>query len=284
MVVSVVRSGCRIPRPVSLSDLFDPNAFSDHFSTVAKRYAAYRPRYPPALADALAALTPCHDLAWDAGCGNGQLSILLAAHFSRVVATEPSDAQLGEALPHPRVAYRRAKAEERVLDAASVDLAVAAQAAHWFDWPRYVAEVERVTRPGALVALVSYGILHVDPAGRSESVPLHSGGPADALVARYYHDDVGPFWPPEREHVENGYRDLVWPWPTVEAPVIAMTAEWTREELLGYLATWSATVKMLEVNGPAAYQRLGHDLARVWADDERRTVSWPLTIRLARRP
>lgn len=266
MVVSVIRSGCRIPRPVSLSD---PN-FSDHFSTIAKRYAAFRPRYPHALADALAALTPRHDLAWDAGCGNGQLSILLAAHFSRVIATEPSDAQLREAPPHPRIDYRRAKAEDAVLEDGSVDLAVAAQAAHWFDWPRYVAEVARVTRPGALVALVSYGILHLT-------------GEADALVERYYHDDVGPFWPPGREHVENGYRDLAWPWSALEAPAIDMTAEWTREELLGYVATWSATVKMLDVNGPAAYERLGEQLARVWPDDERRTVSWPLAVRLARR-
>jgi SAM-dependent methyltransferase len=280
VVVGVVRGWRRIPRPVPLTD---PQHFSDHFSSIAKRYAAYRPRYPQALADALATLTGRHDLAWDAGCGNGQLSVLLAERFARVIATEPSQAQLDEATAHPRVEYRRAKAEDPVLDEASVDLAVAAQAAHWFDWPRYVAEVARVTRPGGLVALVSYGILHVDPAGRSESVPLHSGSDADALVAAYYHGDVGPFWPPGREHVENGYRDLAWPWDSVAAPAITMTADWTRDELLGYVATWSATVKMIEMRGAGAYERLGKELARVWPDGERRTVTWPLAIRLARR-
>jgi SAM-dependent methyltransferase len=267
VVVGVVRSWCRIPRPVPLSDT---TSFSDHFSTIAKRYAAYRPRYPQALVDALAALTPRHDLAWDAGCGNGQLSVQLAERFTRVIATEPSQAQLDEAPVHPRVEYRRAKAEDAVLDDVSVDLAVAAQAAHWFDWPRYVAEVARVTRPGALVALVSYGILHV-------------GGDADALVAAYYHGDVGPFWPPGREHVENGYRDLGWPWESIAPPAIDMIVEWTRDELLGYVATWSATVKMIETEGPGAYQRLGAQLATVWPDGERRTVMWPLAIRLARR-
>jgi SAM-dependent methyltransferase len=266
VVVGVVRGRHRIPRPVPLSD----TSFSDHFSTIAKRYAAYRPRYPQALADALAALTPGHDLAWDAGCGNGQLSVQLAECFTRVIATEPSQAQLDEAPAHPRVEYRRAKAEDAVLDNASADLAVAAQAAHWFDWPRYVAEVARVTKPGGLVALVSYGILHV-------------AGDADALVARYYHDDVGPFWPPGREHVENGYRDLAWPWPAVDAPSISMSAEWAREELYGYVATWSATVKRIETLGPGAYHQLGEQLARVWPDGERRTVTWPLAIRLARR-
>jgi SAM-dependent methyltransferase len=267
VVVSVVRGGRRLPRPVPLTT---PDNFRDHFSTIAKRYAAYRPHYPQALADALAALTSHHDLAWDAGCGNGQLSVLLGERFSRVIATEPSQSQLDAAVAHPHVEYRCARAEDPILDDASVDLAVAAQAAHWFDWPRYVAEVARVTKPGALVALVSYGILHVT-------------GDADALVARYYHDDVGPFWPAGREHVENGYRDLAWPWSTIAAPAIEMTAEWTREELLGYVATWSATVKMIATQGPAAYERLGEQLAKHWPDGERRTVSWPLAIRLARR-
>jgi SAM-dependent methyltransferase len=268
VVVRGVRGRRWIPGTVPLSD---DNHFRDHFSTIAARYAAYRPRYPQALADTLAALTPRHDLAWDAGCGNGQLTVQLAAHFTHVIGTEPSQAQLDAATRHARVEYRCANAEASILDEGSVDLAVAAQAAHWFDWPRYVAEVERVTRPGALVGLVSYGIVIVP------------GDDADALVARYYHDDVGALWPPGREHVENGYRDLVWPWATVEAPPLDMTAEWTREELLAYVATWSATVKLVKTEGPAKYDALGAALVRVWPDGERRTVRWPLTIKLARR-
>jgi hypothetical protein len=188
-----------------------------------------------------------------------------------VIGTEPSQSQLDAATPHPRVEYRCAKAEAPILDAASADLAVAAQAAHGVDWPRYVAEVERVTHPGSLVALVSYGIVVIP------------GDDADALVARYYHDDVGALWPAGREHVENGYRDLVWPWPSVEAPAVEMTAGWTREELLGYVATWSATARLVKTQGPAKYDALRAALARVWPDGERRTIRWPLTIKLARR-
>lgn len=245
-------------------------SFADHFSTIAARYAAYRPRYPQALADALAERCERHDLAWDAGCGNGQLSVALAQRFAHVIATEPSQEQLAAATAHPRVEYSREPAERSSLAPASADLAVAAQAAHWFDWPRYVAEVERVARPGALVALVSYGILHLS-------------GDVEPIVAHYYREVVHPYWPPGREHVENGYRDLAWPWPAVEAPALAMTAEWTREELVGYVATWSATVKMIETVGPAGFEALGSALAAVWPDQERRTVTWPLAVRLARR-
>jgi SAM-dependent methyltransferase len=222
------------------------------------------------LASALAERCERRELAWDAGCGNGQLSVALADQFEHVVATEPSQAQIDAALAHPRVEYRCEPAEKSTLGNASVDLAVAAQAAHWFDWPRYVAEVDRVARPGALVALVSYGILRVD-------------GEAGRQIEHYYRNIVGPYWPPGRQHVENGYRDLAWPWPSVTPPPIDMTAEWTREELVGYVTTWSATVKLVESAGPAAFEAFHAQLASVWPDEERRTVTWPLAIRLARR-
>jgi hypothetical protein len=147
---------------------------------------------------------------------------------------------------------------------------VAAQAAHWFDWNRYVAEVERVARPGALVALVSYGILRV-------------AGEAGRLIETYYRDVVGPYWPAGRQHVENGYRDLAWPWPSVDAPPIDMTADWTRDELVGYVTTWSATVKLVDTVGPAPFEAFRAKLATMWPEEERRTVTWPLAIRLARR-
>ena len=242
-------------------------SFADHFSTIAAAYATYRPHYPHALADALADRCARCELAWDAGCGNGQLSVELAARFTHVIAQDPSQAQLDAAIAHPRVEYRRAPADASGLPDHVVDLAVAAQAAHWFDWPRYVAEVARVTRPGALVALVSYGIVRVD-------------GAAGEVIARYYHDDAGPFWPPGRQHVENGYRDLVWPWPAVDAPAIAMTARWTRDELLGYVTTWSATIKLVEARGPAPFDALRANLAATWPDNEPREIRWPLAIRL----
>jgi hypothetical protein len=187
-----------------------------------------------------------------------------------VIATEPSQTQIDAALAHPRVTYRKEPAEHSSLGDASVDLAVAAQAAHWFEWPRYVAEVERVARPGALVALVSYGILRV-------------AGDAGRAIAHYYRDVVGSYWPAGREHVENGYRDLGWPWPAVEAPAIAMTAEWTRDELVGYVLTWSATVKLVDAVGPGPVEEFRAELAKHWPDDERRTVTWPLALRFARR-
>jgi len=244
-------------------------SFPDHFSALAARYAAYRPHYPAALIDRLAEACDRRATAWDVGCGSGQLSVALAGAFDRVIATDPSQAQIDHAEPAPRVAYRCEPAEASQLADASVDLAVAAQAAHWFDWPRFVAEAGRVVRPGGLVALVTYRNAETD-------------GEAGALVAAYY-EALDPYWPGGRVHVNNGYRDLVMPWPAVDAPAVEMTAAWTRDELFGYITTWSATARHLAAHGSATLDALRAELAAVWPDAQPRTVRWPLTVKLARR-
>ena len=111
--------------------------FKDHFSARSADYAVYRPTYPAALVDYLAGLCAATELALDAGCGTGQLSVLLARRFHHVVATDASPQQIEKAEPHPGVEYRVAPAERSGLPDASVDLVAAAQAAHWFDLPAF---------------------------------------------------------------------------------------------------------------------------------------------------
>ena len=77
-------------------------AFKDHFSDLAAGYAAHRPTYPKGLVDYLAGLAPARRLAWDCGCGSGQLSTLLADAFERVTATDAS-AAVRCAQPHTQV-------------------------------------------------------------------------------------------------------------------------------------------------------------------------------------
>src|SRR3954471_1174634 len=134
-------------------------AFKDHFSSRAADFAAYRPTYPPELVDYLASVCPTSNLALDCGCGTGQLAVLLADRFKRVIATDASAQQIENAEPRERVTYRVAPAERSGLPDASADLVVAAQAAHWFDQPAFYAEARRVGRPGAILALVTYGVM-----------------------------------------------------------------------------------------------------------------------------
>src|SRR5437879_13655722 len=139
----------------------DRDGFKDHFSATAAAYAAHRPTYPAALTDFLGEIAPPANLAWDAGCGSGQLSVLLADRFSRVIATDASTEQIAHATPRPHVAYVVARAESCALADGTVDVAVGAQAAHWFDLPAYYAEVWRLGRAGGGVARVIHGPVRV---------------------------------------------------------------------------------------------------------------------------
>ena len=86
-------------------------AFADHFSTAARGYAAYRPTYPAALFAWLADHSPGRGQAWDCGTGSGQAAGAIAQHFALVIATDPSEAQVANAVPHDRVRYAVMTAE-----------------------------------------------------------------------------------------------------------------------------------------------------------------------------
>ena len=166
--------------------------------------------------------------------------------------------------------YRQASAEASGLEDRSIDLAVAAQAAHWFDLPRYYEEVRRVVRPGGLVALLAYGVVHVDR-------------DLTAMVDRFYWQTLAGFWPQDRRIVEDGYRSLPFPFPELEPPTFEMTASWTLAELLGYVRTWSAVQEIERVRGSEPYAGFARALASVWGDPERkRPVHWDLAVRLGK--
>ena len=247
-------------------------AFKDHFSSHAAGYAAYRPNYPGELVDVLADLCPATDLALDGGCDTGQLSVLLARRFARVVATDASAQQIANAEPHARVTYRVAPAERSGLPDASADLIVAAQAAHWFDLPAFSDEARRVGRPGAVVALVTYGVLHGDAA-------------IDPVVRHFYRDVVGPYWPPERRHVEDGYRSFAFPFRELQTPPLAIRVTWTLNDLVGYVDTWSAVRGAERALGRSPVEGFRRDLGAVWGDPAaRRAIAFPLSLRAGRLP
>lgn len=246
------------------------NPGKDYFSGVAAAYAEYRPRYPTGLVDLLGDLAPSRDLAWDAGCGSGQLSVALAERFARVIATDASEPQLARATAHPRIEYRRASAEASGIAAASVDLATAAQAVHWFDRSAYYQEVRRVCRPGALLALVTYNLCRISPE-------------LDRIIDRFYWETAWPYWPPERRHVEAGYRSLEFPFAELPAPPLEMRAAWTLAQVLGFVSTWSALRVLERERGSAVVEEFVRELSGVWGPAESiRPVRWELAVRLGR--
>lgn len=243
----------------------DGPAFVDHFASVAADYARFRPRYPPALFDFLAGASPDRDLVWDCGTGTGIAAIPLAERFGAVVATDASAAQLAQAPPHPRITWRALREGASGLLDHSASLVTVAQAAHWFDLDAFYREVDRVLKPGGVVALWCYGLLAID-------------GGIDDILRRFEHGRVGPCWPEERRHVDAEYRTLPFPYARIDTPAFTMEATLTRSALLGYLGSWSAVSRYRSATGADPLLDLETELAPLWPAPEPKVVRWPLTV------
>ncbi|MGO1948901.1 MAG: class I SAM-dependent methyltransferase [Mycobacteriaceae bacterium] len=239
--------------------------------TGGAEYATFRPSYPTQVSSFLADIAPGTDLAIDVGCGTGQLSVQLADYFERVAGFDPSESQISAASPHPNIAYEVASAENLPVADGTADLVTAAQAAHWFTLPDFYAEARRVGRDGAVIALVSYGILRIfDP-------------DVQERFGRFYYDEIGPYWDPERRYVDEGYRTMPFPFEEVGAPELSIDADLDREEFLGYIGTWSAVRKAEREGRSDLFQNFSADIVDIWGDNGRpRQVSWPVAVRVGR--
>ncbi|MCA9489747.1 MAG: class I SAM-dependent methyltransferase [Alphaproteobacteria bacterium] len=242
--------------------------FHDHFSGHAASYGAFRPTYPPALFAWLAREAPGRR-AWDVACGNGQASVALAEVGFAVTATDASAQQIASAIAHPGVRYSVGDATASGLPDGSVHLVTVAQALHWFDFAAFFAEAERVLASGGLLAAWCYELFTIDPA-------------VDAPMLVLYRDIVGADWPPERRHIEAGYRTIPWPRPEIEAPGITMEADWSVDQVLGYLRTWSAVRRYIAREGRDPVDAIEVDLRLAWGPEAVRRVVWPVSLRASR--
>jgi ubiquinone/menaquinone biosynthesis C-methylase UbiE len=245
------------------------SGFKDHFSRQSTAYSLHRPGYPVELIGYVASRAPDRTVAVDCATGNGQAAVQFAEHFDVVLAVDGSHSQLTRARKQARVHYATALAESLPVRTACASLIVAAQAAHWFDFDRYYAECRRALKPGGIVAAWTYQTFRIDPR-------------IDASIGEFYSGEVGPYWPPERVYVEQGYRTLPFPLAEEAAPRFELETDWTLEQVMGYLATWSSVQRYKDARGLDPLPPVEARLRKLWPDGEPRRVRWPIYLRIGR--
>lgn len=243
---------------------------SPDFSPFADVYAVARPRYPEDLYRWLTSVVDKRDLAWDCATGNGQAAVGLVKGFGRVVASDVSWAQLRFAERHSRITYWAGRAEQSPLASSSVDLAVAAASAHWFDLETFWKEAERVTHHGSVLAVWSYHVAHLE-------------GPYADTIRQFYEIEVKDYFGDGARLVDSRYETLALPGVPLEAPQFFVSAEWNLSELLRFVRSWSGVQNGAAETGRDLMANLADDLAKAWGDEQRPvSFRWPIYLRASR--
>lgn len=240
----------------------------DRFSAQAAAYARFRIDYPAALYEWLLPLVPGRQRAWDCATGNGQVAVVLAAHFAEVEATDLSANQLAQAPVRPNIHYQVARAEHTLFPGRAFDLITVGQAVHWFCHADYYREVRRVARPGAVLAEWGYGLGRISPE-------------IDLLVWHFYREVLGPYWDENRWHVDGEYARISFPFADVQRAHFAEQRQWSAEWYLNYLRTWSSVQNYQKQHGADPVVLVAEALVQAWGPGER-AVIFPVFARAGR--
>jgi SAM-dependent methyltransferase len=240
----------------------------DRFSDHSKQYAAFRPTYPKELYEFILSHVENRSTVWDCGCGNGQVANDLSSYFDNVFATDLSAKQIENAIPGRNIEYSISRAEQTSFPDATFDLITVGQALHWFDFPSFYKEVNRVAKPKALLAVWGYSLLSISPE-------------IDPVINHFYTETIGAYWDKERKLIDDQYKTIPFPFEEIKAPDFQFSFHWTLDHFLGYIFTWSSVQKYIRENSKNPVDNLRSDLKPLWQSEEKK-VTFPLFLRLGK--
>ena len=163
-----------------------------------------------------------------------------------------------------------ALASRSPLGSGSVDLVTVASAFHWLDCTSFFAEVRRVAKPGAILAVWGYKLASVSPE-------------VDAAIKRLDVEVLRDFWLPETRLAAEGYKTIPFPFDEIAAPPFTIHQQWSLEHLLGFLSTWSASLRYQAKFAQNPTDEIREQAEAAWGDPgQTRLVTWDLHMRLGR--
>ena len=239
----------------------------DLFSKQSDLYAKYRPTYPKELYDYIFSFVKEKNNAWDCATGNGQAAIALADHFKKVFATDISAAQIEKATRKENIEYSVCPAESTPFPDNTFDLVTVAQAYHWIKWDEFKKEVTRICKPNAIIAIWTYF--------------RHTGDEeVDNAVRSFYDNITKPYWDDERKYVEDKYTTVEFDYELLPVKEFKSVLYWHREDLFGYINTWSAIQKFIKVNGHSPVPLIEKEINELWPEGEVKKVTFPIYLKI----
>lgn len=200
----------------------------DNFSHNSSNYAQFRPSYPDEVFTFLQTILPARKRAWDCATGTGQVAQKLVNLFDQVEATDLSENQLKNAVLNPKIRYSQQVAEQTDFPDRHFDCITVGQAVHWFDFEKFYTEAKRVLKPSGLIVILGYGNIRV----HNQEIQNR--------VTKLYAETLKTYWDPERHYIDENYQTIPFPFEEIPHPEFTIRHTWNRDQLLGYLNTWSA--------------------------------------------
>ena len=150
----------------------------DPWQPLAEAYAANRTGYSSELYDTIAAFGLKRGQSiLDVACGTGIAAAPFAANGFRVTGVDASEAMLAQARNAiPGAEFVQGTAENLPFQAGQFDVAISAQAFHWFNRAKALAEIERVLRRGGMVAIWWKHLMAQDTVGEIRRETFQSLG------------------------------------------------------------------------------------------------------------
>lgn len=242
----------------------------DLFSRQSDLYAKYRPTYPQELYEYILSFVKEKNIAWDSATGNGQAAVVLADYFKKVIATDISAAQIEKAKRKENIEYSVCAAESTPFADNTFDLVTVAQAYHWIKWDEFKKEVTRVCKPNAVIAVWTYYSRTTD----DERI--------DKAVNDFYENVTRPYWDYERKHVDEKYSTVEFDYELLPVKEFETILYWKREDLIGYVSSWSAVQKYIKTNGHSPLPLLEEEINKLWPQDQTKKVVFPIYLKLGR--
>jgi len=242
----------------------------DLFSKQSDLYARYRPTYPKELFEYIISFVKVKNITWDCATGNGQAAVVLADHFKKVIATDISAAQIDKAVKKENIEYSVCPAESTPFTDNTFDLVTVAQAYHWIKWNEFKKEVTRVCKPNAVIAVWTYYNRITDD------------DKIDKAVNDFYQNVTKPYWDYERRYVEEKYTTVEFDYELLPVKEFETVMHWQREDLFGYVSSWSAVQKFIKTNGYSPVPILEEEINKLWPEGETKKVVFPIYLKLGR--
>ncbi|KAF2260280.1 S-adenosyl-L-methionine-dependent methyltransferase [Lojkania enalia] len=212
--------------PSQSDSILTEKTFSSYNSEQGRNYARIRRDYHPSLYQAImdyhGSTGGRYDIYVDVGCGPGFATFNLASHFAHAFGLDPSEGMIstarsfgGTTSTSETIRFEISTAEQLgqnlspPIKDSSVDLITAANAAHWFNMPRFWISAARALKPSGTVALWTSGEIIVHP-----STPNSTA--IQKAVYQCQDRFLLPFYETGNLLTRNRYSELPLPWTLAE--------------------------------------------------------------------